>query len=565
MLILGWVQGCSTLPASLSFGSRPIAVGTGLPVPRYEVFEVVLRSTATYTNPFIEVSVQVAFRAPDGHESMATAFYDGTNIWRARIAPDVTGRWTYHVIASNPNDSGLNGLTGEFDCIQSSNRGFIHPDQTSKYSLAFSDGTRFYGLGDTSYGMISGISNKQMLAYLNKRHTQRFNFIRFFAAGFPYQPHKTLPTSQTWPWGGTPDAPDFDRINPEYFHRLEQSLAELKQRDLYAEILVFNYYSMPFIDPDIWTPARESLWAEQVIARLSALTHVFLWTVTNEYETYPRGKYEYDGVEDDDWVKRMGILFHRLDQHHHPVTTHNFTFDHDGGVGSRFGMSPEIDVISHQNWGRARWAGKYLEGDAAGIEAAIKTDRIYNKPVINTENGYEWLPAHSNYNQQTVSSDTARRAAWRVFMAGGAAYAAGFAGTWHGSDDYLWKSDGPLYFRLQDMGLGTQIKYLAGFVSRIDSADLQPSSHCTNAPNLCLAADGKEYVIYAPTGGEIEVDLSNQPGRTFDAVRFDPETGRSRRIGKLAGGSVWKSRRYDDNDWVLHLLLQEKSAVRTQN
>lgn len=563
LLVLALVQGCSTLPARPAFGGKPIAVGAGLPVPRYEVFEVTLRSAVMYANPFADVSVQVAFAAPDGRELLATAFHDGENIWRARIAPDVTGRWMYRATASNSNDAGLHSVAGAFDCIESSSHGFIRPDAVSKYRFSFSDGTRFYGLGDTSYGMASGISDKQMLAYLDRRHSQQFNFIRLFAAGFPDRPHKTLSIGEAWPWGGTPEAPDFDRINPAFFHRLEQTLAELKQRGMYAEILVFNYYSKPFIDTDVWTPAREVLWASQVIARLSALTQVFLWTVTNEYETYPQGKYQYDGAIDDDWVKRMGTLIHTLDPHRHPVTVHNFTFEENGGVGARFGMSPEIDVISHQSWGRALWKGKYLQGDAQGIEVAIRTDRIYDKPVINTENGYEWLRAHSNYNQQTVSSDKGRRAAWRVLMAGGAAYAAGFGGTWHGSDDYVWKADGPLYFRLRDMGLGAQIKHLASFLSRVDSADLQPSYHCTNAPNLCLAAVGREYVVYAPSGGGLEVDLSDEQGRRFSAVRFDPKRGRSRKLGEVAGGSRWKSRHYGNSDWVLHLqVLGDRNSTR---
>ncbi len=546
------LQGCSTLSGRPLPAVEPIAVRAGLPVPRYEVFEVALRSAVTYTNPFTEVSVQVTFKAPDGRERVANAFHDGDNIWRARISPDVTGRWTYQATASNSSDSGLNRAAGAFDCTDSSSHGFVRPDPVSKYRFSFSDRTRFFGVGDTSYGVVSGISEQQLTAYLDKRSSQQFNFIRFFAAGFPYMAHKTLPIAQAWPWGGTPQEPDFDRLNPAYFQRLEQLLAQLKQRDMYAEILLLNYYSLPFTDPDVWTPERESLWIQQVVARLSALRHVFLWTVTNEYEVYPRGKYKYDGASDDEWVKRVGALVQRIDPHHHPVTVHNVTFDGNGGVGGRFGVSPNIDVISQQSWGRALWQGKYLEGDAQGIEVEIATDRIYDKPVINTENGYEWLSRHSNYRRQSVSTDKARRAAWRVLMAGGAAYAAGFGGTWHGSDDYVWNGDGPLYFRLRDMGLGAQIKHLVRFASDLDADDLQPVA-CTPAPNLCLAAPGRRYVVYAPMGGSVEVDLSDQPGRMFDATRLDPKTGRRSKIGKVAGGSRWASRRYGKGDWVLHL------------
>lgn len=37
---------------------------------------------------------------------------------------------------------------------------------------------------------------------------------------------------------------------------------------------------------------------------------------------------------------------------------------------------------------------------------------------------------------------------------------------------------------------------------------MNPAQALVNAPNLCLATPGQEYVVYAPAGGGIALDLS---------------------------------------------------------
>jgi hypothetical protein len=118
-------------------------------------------------------------------------------------------------------------------------------------------------------------------------------------------------------------------LNPLYLRRLEAVISRLARSGLRVELLLFNYYSLPFVDPDQWTRPRENRWLRELVARFSANPAVFLWTVTNEYETYPDGRYRYDGQSDDEWVRRIARSIHALDARHHPVTVHNFTFDDD--------------------------------------------------------------------------------------------------------------------------------------------------------------------------------------------------------------------------------------------
>jgi Protein of unknown function (DUF4038)/Domain of unknown function (DUF5060)/Putative collagen-binding domain of a collagenase len=534
---LSMLAGCTVLPR-----------GDAMTVRRYDVFEAVLTSTANYTNPYMDVSVDVTFVAPDGSEHTVPAFHDGDATWRARIAPEIPGKWRWRTTSSVAADGGLNDVIGSFDCVDSHGKGFIRPDPAAKYWFSLSDGTPFYGIGDTAYGLVNGISDRQLAEYLDRRRSQRFNHIRFFASGFPLQVHPELAVEESWPWGGTPQQPDYDRLNPRYFHRLEWVVQELDRRDLYAELLIFNYYVAPFTDPSVWTPEREALWLGNVIARLAASRRVFLWTVTNEYENYPDGRYRYD-AGDDDWARRIAAAVRTLDPQHHPTSVHNFTFDSRGGVSERFGSDAAIDVLAQQKWGEATTNGRALEGSAEGIERSIWADRIHGKPVINSENGYEWLDSRPAPEQETTT-DKARRAAWRVFVAGGASYAAGFAGTWAGTHE---TGGDKRPFVVRDMGWGSQVTHLSSFVAATNFMQMSPAQDRINAPNLALAAKQGEVVVYAPQGGAVTVDLSTEPGRTFSARWFDPRNGRYRQTPAVRGGGVVSFAADAPHDWVLHL------------
>jgi Protein of unknown function (DUF4038)/Domain of unknown function (DUF5060)/Putative collagen-binding domain of a collagenase len=527
------------------------APATAVPaVARFAVFETQFTSATRYDNPDTDVTVTVSFVAPSGRALLAHAFPDGDGLWRVRFAPDEIGAWTYSVSASDASNRGFSEASGNFKVTRATSAGFIRPDARSPYWFSFSDGSAYFGIGDTAYGLSNAVSDTQLEQYLDLRKKQGFNFVRLFAAGAPHGGHPSLAVQESWAWGGTPSAPDYDRINPLYFHRLERLLRELATRDMHAEIELFNYYSAPFDDPQLWTPAREAVWLRTVVSRLAAYRSVFLWTLANEYELHPDGKYRYDGATDDDWVRRVATQVHAFDPHQHPTTVHSFSFDARGGLGGRFGSGPELDVLSQQIWGEATWNGNYLDGQAAGIERSIWADRSFGKPVINTENGYEWLAGYHDFDQQTVGTDKARRAAWRTFVSGGAAYAAGFAGTWPGSDAYTWKGVGPLHFRLEDMGLGAQIGHLRDFIARIDLLKMSPAQQLVNEPNLCLANSGETYVVYAPQGGPVELDLSSTH-ETFVPTWFDPRTGELHRRTPLKGGSRTTLKSPDAQDWVL--------------
>ena len=59
-----------------------------------------------------------------------------------------------------------------------------------------------------------------------------------------------------------------------------------------------------------------------LVARYGAYDHVFLWTVANEYETHPDGRYRLDYPADVDWARATARFIKAHDSGRHPVTVH---------------------------------------------------------------------------------------------------------------------------------------------------------------------------------------------------------------------------------------------------
>jgi len=64
----------------------------------------------------------VPFAAPSGRCVTVDGFWDGGDVWRARVMPDEVGRWTYRTTCSDVANSGLHGRAGAFECTPAPDR-----------------------------------------------------------------------------------------------------------------------------------------------------------------------------------------------------------------------------------------------------------------------------------------------------------------------------------------------------------------------------------------------------------------------------------------------------------
>jgi hypothetical protein len=286
-------------------------------VQRWEMHEFELHGRCAAENPFRGASLAGEFTAPSGKKVTAAGFYDGGDTWRLRFAPDEEGDWRY----SLHGESVAIAQSGLLKCIASTGNGMIHIHPQNPYAFARDDGSAFFPMGDTCYGLFddSPITPALRAEYLKTRRAQRFNFVRITVG---HSEARAASDPAYWAWGGTPQKPDLDRLNPEFFHNFDALLQQMQAAGMNVELILLNFYRRPYTLTKEWTPEREQLWLRYVVSRYAAFGNVFLWTIANEYETHPDGVYRLDFPSDVEWAKTTARFIKSCDPYHHLVTIH---------------------------------------------------------------------------------------------------------------------------------------------------------------------------------------------------------------------------------------------------
>jgi hypothetical protein len=263
-------------------------------------------------------------------------------------------------------------------------------------------------------------------------------------------------------------------------------------------------------------------------------------------------------------------LVRQLDPYHHPVTVHPVIssstrgaaprdpYDPPWRIGGFFGEGDDFDVLSQQT-GQAGAGVVWDEqlqcwtGDDPDLVASLRADRRYRKPVLNTENGYEYLRGQPTEKKQVHHTDKVRHSSWRIVCAGGY-FAAGFHGT-IGHNDIWNRIDAPNHytFVVKDEGAAGQLGLLYDFFTALPFWRLQPFEAVRGDMAVALAEPGQVYVIYLPRGGDVTVDLASASGQ-FVAKWFDPRTGAATGGDSVVGGAERSFKAPDRNDWVLHVV-----------
>ncbi|MCI0745904.1 MAG: DUF4038 domain-containing protein [Verrucomicrobia subdivision 3 bacterium] len=530
-------------------------------VPRWEMHEFTVRSQAQVENPFRDAALVGEFVSPLGKTNVLHGFYDGAETWRLRFAPDQEGEWKYLL-----RGEGVEVLQrGRLRCTAPRGHGFIRIHPENPYAFAYEDGTPFFPMGDTCYGLYddSPITPQLRAEYLATRRKQRFNFVRMSVG---HSEARAATNSSFWAWGGTSRQPDFDRFNPEFFRGFDALLRDMRSRGMKVELLLLNFYRRPFTDTNVWTPARERLWLRYLISRYAAFDNIFLWTLANEYETRPDGTYRLDFPADVDWAKATARFIKTNDPYRHLVTTHpvisatrrgntpRAPYDPPWRIGDFFGEDDAMDVLSQQTGAHGDgtvWDEKLQcwTGDSAELVASIQADRRFRKPVLNSESGYEYLRGHPTEKKQVHHTDKVRRSAWRIVCAGGY-FAAGFHGTIGHSD--VWnRIDAPNHytFVVKDEGAAAQLAALHVFFSALPFWRMQPFPGVTGDA-VALAEPGRVYVVYLRRGGATRVDLSATRSPLV-ARWFNPRSGVFGAELAVRGGEITKFDAPDTLDWAL--------------
>ncbi len=153
-------------------------------VPKWERFELTLKSRHAYTNALQEAEVRVLFVSPLGETNRTYGFWDGGKTWRVRFAPNFPGRWRYYTMCSDTANACLHEQTGEFLCsVATGNSRFGEhgPMQAARYLqlVGHADRTPVLWLGDAAWDATTRAAVSDWEHYVKTRAAQKFNAVQW--------------------------------------------------------------------------------------------------------------------------------------------------------------------------------------------------------------------------------------------------------------------------------------------------------------------------------------------------------------------------------------------------
>jgi hypothetical protein len=448
------------------------------------------------------------------------------------------------------------------------------------------NGQRFFPMGDTAY-FLMGRPADAIAHFIDVRRAHEFNFIRIMAMGDGF-----------WPFGGTPDNPDYTVIEEAAFRKMDWVFDYAAARDMNIELILWGYGVAG--GEGLWgDERREDLWIETLVQRYRDRPNLFMYTIANEFERYPDGQYRYES-SDVDWARRVAARIRTLDPVHsigcHPSV---WITDQDSpGQGARpfdsykqftqrrpqvvwplwesseanLNVTQNNEGVQRRGWGDlgdgghgltyyatswqevdypAKWTATGWDFEAAGLEDCIAEDGSRGKPVLDTEFGYQYEPGYDSAPNQTTRQShqpsTVRKKAWKIATAGGY-FAAGFVGTAVSRD---WTNRDVDNFR------PAALETLYKFFTRTEYWKLSPHLELVASHNALLAQPGEEYVAYFPRGGANSIDLA---AGSYRVEWLQPESGeyfQQRAITVSDGDQSFLPPNEPDHDWVLHLMRTE--------
>lgn len=459
-------------------------------VPLYGRFEKQLSHDKVYANPFKDVVLDATFNSPSGRKVAFFGFYDGDgnggqhgNVWKLRFMPDEAGEWSYACRFSD----GMSAAEGRFICVKDGARPgpfrvdgtrFVYPDKRTFQPRSYYYSEAFCGDRATL--------NKDIETFFPKK--RGFNWCcTTFWQGPLLKSHKwnALPFNGFYPIRGG----DYTVLDLKSWQYVDAVLDALEKRD----VVWFNFDGfVPNVGgtmPDMQRLDFEAqkIYVRNAVARLAPYWNL-VWNVAFEWQEFMKAEQ----------VAQLVDYVHAIDPWKHPVTVH------DQG---RFRSGEEVMKNLHVDFVTLQYdAGRC--GDA--LKAAVFVSPFTGKcPVYAQEVTWE--------GPDKLDGDGVRRGAWGVAMAGGIV-------------NYAEQFD-------QVYGNGEGFRYVPVLLNLVDSLPwgrMESRNDLVGPGQLCFALEGEAYVVYAPSGGRVVLDLTKAKGR-FKAMWLDPQTGETRDFDKDEG------------------------------
>ncbi len=295
-------------------------------------------------------------------------FWDGGQTFKLRFAPTLAGTWNYKTICAE--DDSLANKTGDFVAADYTGdlaiykHGFVKSERGKKY-FVFDDGTPFFYIGDTHWGMMSesfdsagehagNIQTNSHFKYIvDKRVEQGYTVYQSQIETASLNDKIALIDGRI----NRTDVLGFQNIDRYFNYIAEKGLVHA-----HAQFNIFPPSAGPLVGND---EALDDL-ARYWVARYGA--YPVMWTLAQECDNdfyYHLGRQNHTTVENNIWVK-VAEYINKYDAYNHPTSGHQETYPHVSATGetSMFGktnegasvfISDEVTAKTGHDWWAAQW------------------------------------------------------------------------------------------------------------------------------------------------------------------------------------------------------------------
>ena len=456
-------------------------------VQLHHVHDFELRAPVGEANPFM-TKAAATFTHDSGERTAGVpAFYDGDGTWKVRFRPRREGVWRGK---TSSDVAGLDGIElGPVECVPNENalvHGQMGIDPERPRRFIFDDGSPCVPLGFECDWLFALRQSKpdSFRESVDLIAERGFNYLvtNVYAPTLGFSGSRAewvFAPPDIYIFGGDNDSPDHSRLNVAFFRGYDGLMAYLFEKGIVAHVMI------QVQNKHVRWPARRSaeddLYWRYVVSRYAAFPNV-VWDVGKESYNLLKetGSHEYT-------IDRIRLI-RETDPYGHLVTVHDSEGD---SAGRDSAADDECDFVADQvHLGEAR---------AYHREAASRF-RSGSKPYMNIEYGYEeGAERIETYTDSTTAPwRDVLKWTWAVYLGGGyPCY-------------YYTNTAWDLVKFLPEPEGWKRYRYLRDFLGRFDLAAMAPESDCV-AAGLCLAEPGRQYLVFLPGGGDLEIDLAAVP------------------------------------------------------
>jgi len=400
VLSIALVSSTAWAASSVSF-SQPAET-----VEAYDFVEVTVRvDNSEARNPFLDATVTGAFSKANGTDRKSIeGFCDSTDgsVFRIRFMPAAPGDYTYSAIYRQGTREATH--TGAFKASASHRKGPIGVDPNYPWHFIW-EGTRehYYFNGTTAFWLMGWRDERIVHNCIDRLRGLKINRMRVLLSGAanilwgePVMTGENF-TLMLRPWMA--EAPksfdnpkiDFTRFNLPYWQKWERMLRYARERDMIISAIleISTHKAQPQAGSE-----GERRYIRYAIARLSAFSNV-TWDLGDDLDSF----------RDEKWTHETGTLLVGSDPYKHLATSHPAHRGPQDRASDWFGFT------SIQDWSRSQHSLMLEER-----QLQLKTGRII--PQANEEYGYEDHYPHWAPKPDGDSTETLRRCAWEIAMAG---------------------------------------------------------------------------------------------------------------------------------------------------